>query len=488
MQDITTNLLKTAVSAHKAGDFTHAEALYRQVIELTPNNLEALHYLALLFITTDQPHIAIPLLTKAVSVKGDNPDILYNLGLAYQKAEDIDSAIHYYKMTIALNPDYALAYNNLGVAYQHLGKLDQANNFLEKAFTLSPHCAEAYYNFSQSYKFNDKDKSYINKIENLLVSHHWDKNEEIKLNFSLGKIYNDLKEYDIAFKYYKTANELKYQDFNTDQFHLYIDQIIASYTPELIQQLRSKVLPSSFKRFIFIVGMPRSGTTLVEQIIASHPSVQSAGEIGFIGDIVDDLPQLIQSNDSYPQCIQSITAQDIISLSSKLNRLIENIQTPTNIITDKTPINTFHIGLIRLLFPNSKIIYCNRNPIDTCLSCYFQNFEKQHQYSYNLKTLAFFYNENKRLMAHWKSLFKDEIYDVSYEDVVNHQEDETRKLLSACDLDWDDTCLDFYKAETIVNSASKWQVRRPIYKTSIKKWEKYESHIQALRDNLDDKT
>ena len=480
----TSNLLKSAISAHKEGNFVHAEELYREVISLSPNNLDALHYLALIFISTNQPEVSIPLLNKAVSINGNNPDILYNLALAHQKAENIKSAIHYYELAISLKPDFALAYNNIGVAYQHQGDLTRANQYLEKAFTIAPECTDAYYNFSQSHKFSNEDNIHIKKVEELLNDNKRNKNEEIKLNFSLGKIYDDLSKYKIAFKHYRKANELKNQGFEIEAFKKYVDQLIQCYSPTLLQSLHISPTSSS-KSFIFIIGMPRSGTTLIEQIIASHPEVQDAGEVGFVGDIVDELPDLINSNNSYPACMQDIKAANISHISTSLLAMIENLELDCSVITDKSPVNFLHIGLIMMLFPDSKIINCNRNPIDTCLSCFFQNFDKQHQYSYNLKTLALFHNEYTRLMHHWKSLFSDRIYDIKYENMIENQEEESRKLILACDLKWDESCLSFYKSDSVVSTASKWQVRRPIYKTSVEKWKNYEPYIDELIENLD---
>jgi len=484
MQDITSDLLKDAISAHKEGNFSEAEDLYRQILTLSPDNIEVSHYLALLCISTEQYQIAVTLLTKAVSIKGDNPDILYNLALAHQKAGDINTAIHYYKLVIALNPDYALAYNNIGVAYQQFGDLKQANFFLEKAFTITPDYADAYYNFSQSYKFNAQDKIYANKIEQLLINKNKSINDEIKLNFSLGKIYDDLSNYENAFKYYNKANNLKNHGFNIDQFQNYIDQLIAQYTPPIIQDLQIATQISSHKRFIFIVGMPRSGSTLIEQILANHPDVHSAGEAGFIGDIVDDLPGIIQSDKPYPACVHAMRPDDIAQLSNKLQHLVDNLQTPSNIILDKSPINFLHIGLIILLFPNSKVVLSNRNSVDTCLSCFFQNFDRQHQYSYELKNLALFHNEYSRLMNHWKTLFPGKINETSYENMVENQLSESKKLLTACELDWNENCLNFHKSDRIVQTASKWQVRQPIYKTSVNKWRNYEAYIGDLINNL----
>ena len=470
MQDASTeNLLNTAMTAHKSGDYFQAEAIYREILDIEPECLQALHSLASLSLTLEQPSIAIPLLKKAISLDGNNPNLLYNLGLAYQQYKDIDSAIYYYKLALALKPDFSLAHNNIGVAYQHLGLLKQANAHLEKALEFSPEYVDAYYNFSQSHKFTHKDQSKIKKIESLMKLNTDNTNRAIKLNFALGKIYDDLHIPEQSFYYYQLGNRLKNAGFNTGQFKQYIDNIIDMYSKDFIGFHRNIPI-SAQRRFVFIIGMPRSGTTLVEQIIASHSDVQSAGESGFVGDIIDDLSNLIQSEKTYPTCIQDITPEKLLHISTNLNTQIDNLPYSCDVITDKSPINFLHIGLMMLLFPKSIVVQTSRNPIDTCLSCYFQNFERQHQYSYDLKNLAFFYNQYSRLMSHWKSIFQDRIYEVFYENLVEKQEMETQKLIQACNLKWDETCLHFYESDTVVSSASKWQIRRPIYHTSVNKW------------------
>lgn len=485
MQDASNaNLLNTAIIAHKSGDYFQAEAIYREILDNDPECVQALHSLASLSLTLEQPSIAIPLLKKAIALDGNNPNLLYNLGLAYQQYKDIESAIYYYKLALALKPDFSLAHNNIGVAYQHLGRLDHANAHLEKALEYSPEYVDAYYNFSQSHKFSFKDQPTIKKIESLINLNRDNIDGAIKLNFSLGKIYGDLKISEQSFHYYQQGNRLKNAKFNTSQFKQYINNIIHNYSKAFVESHRNIPI-SAQRRFIFVIGMPRSGTTLIEQILASHSNVQSAGESGFVGDIVDDLSNLIQSEKTYPACIQDITSDKLLHVSSSLNTQIDNLPYSCNVITDKSPINFLHIGLMMLLFPKSIVVQTSRNPIDTCLSCYFQNFERQHQYSYDLKNLAFFYNQYSHLMSHWKSIFQDRIYEVFYENLVKNQKEETQKLIEACHLEWDEKCLHFYESDTVVSSASKWQIRRPIYQSSVNKWKQYKSYIGELIDNLD---
>ena len=483
MQNHISQILEQAIAAHKAGDLSNAEILYKQIIDLDPSNTCALHYLSVIFINIDRAEEAIPLLENAAINQASNPDLLYNLALAYQKIENIPEAIHYYKLVLALKPDFAMANNNIGVAYQHMGNLDVANMYLKKAFSIDPGCIEAYYNFAQSHHFTKSDQALIEEIELILSNATNNERDQIKLNFVLGKIYDNLKDYDTAFKYYSMANELKFHGFNMKAFSKYIDNVIQEYTHDKIKELEIPEQTNDLE-FVFVVGMPRSSTTLVNQILSSHSNIQSVGENGFIGDIVDDLSELIHSDKTYPACLEDLRHETVANLTEKIRSLIQSMGLGTSIIVDKSPINFLHIGLILILFPNSKIVNCNRDPIDTCLSCFFQNFDKQHQYSYNLKSLAEFYNQYSRLMAHWRDLFSDRIFELRYESLVENQEETSKELIQYCELPWEDSCLSFYKSDTTVSTASKWQVRRPIYKTSIKKWKHYEPYIEELINNL----
>ena len=479
----TTSLLESAITAQKEQNYFLAEELFREVLSISPNNSQALICLAALFINNEQPDVAIPLLHKAISIKKDNPDILYNLGLANQQANNLDDAIHCYKLVISLNPGFSQAYNNLGVAYQHQGKIELANSILEKAFMSSPEFVDAYYNYSQTYKYSNNDQKKIDDIEKMLFKPGLTKHEEIKLHFALGKIFDDLKQYTKAFEHYNLGNTLKDQGFNIEQYQKYIDKIIENFDLALINKLQNTTSKTD-KRLIFVIGVPRSGTTLVEQIIEKHPEVDSAGESGFIGEIVDEFSNLLGSSRPYPDCINDVTPDDLHKISKNIQSHIDNLPHNSKIIVEKSPVNFLHVGLILLLFPDSLIIHATRQPVSTCLSCYFQNFNRQHQYSYNLENLAHFHNEYQRLMQHWKNTFKDKIFDINYEDLVKNQEYESRKLIAACSIEWDEKCLSFYNSNSVVNTASKWQVRRPIYKTSINKWENYAPFIKKLTNYL----
>jgi hypothetical protein len=261
-------------------------------------------------------------------------------------------------------------------------------------------------------------------------------------------------------------------------------------TEEIIEVFSSKKLPTAhqtsreFPAPIFIVGMPRSGTSLVEQILASHPDVAAAGELEVMDDVERRAASIIGGRGGYPKCLRGATASEMTALADHYLGVIADIAKGARFVTDKLPINYERLGLIERLFPNARIVHTTRYALDTCLSCYFQNFGNTHTYSSNLRALGEVYRIYERLMAHWHATLSIRILDVSYEDLVSDPEQAVRTLLEFCDLPWDPRCLDFHKSTRYVNTASYDQVRQPIYQSSVGRWKHYESHLGELIDAL----
>jgi hypothetical protein len=240
---------------------------------------------------------------------------------------------------------------------------------------------------------------------------------------------------------------------------------------------------------IFIFGMPRSGTTLVEQIIASHPNVYGGGELQFFNQMDQNLVSILKSNERYPECMHFIdnqTAYDMAELYIKKTREIVGLSKDYIRISDKNPFNFYHLGLISLLFPKASFIHCQRHPLDTCISIYFQHFLAGNYFAYDLRELGQYYLEYLKLMNHWREVLTISIFELKYEDIVQHQEDVSRKLIEFCGLEWDSACLDFYKKERPVFTASNWQVRQPIYTASCGRWQNYEQFLNPLKELLAD--
>lgn len=302
------------------------------------------------------------------------------------------------------------------------------------------------------------------------------------LHFNLGRLYDDIKNYDQAFVHYKEGNDLKPSSFNRDQHKLDIEAQIAIFTPEFMQELPRSTLCS--ERPIFIVGMVRSGTSLVEQILASHPDIYGAGELADIYQFTKNLPEYIGTDETYPACLAGLAQSHCDSLAQSYLDLLDKLSADTKYVTDKMPSNFLYLGLIESLFPNARIIHCMRNPIDTCLSTYFQDFSSDHPYAYDLPNLAAFYQDYLKSMAHWRQVIKLPMLEVSYEDLVEDQEKVSRSLIDFCDLPWSDSCLQFHENKRFVRTASFDQVNRAIYKQSVARWKNYESHLGPLIEVL----
>jgi tetratricopeptide (TPR) repeat protein len=297
--------------------------------------------------------------------------------------------------------------------------------------------------------------------------------EKRRVLFALGKLHDALSDYKAAFEYYKQANE---------QLKSHIDFWSADYFANApVARKRNKG-----QQLIFIVGMPRSGTSLVEQIIASHPAVYAAGELQEITDLSVQLPVLTKSDKPYPLCLETASRSVLDTAAKKYLKAVSKRagSNKFTVTTDKMPSNYWHLGLIQLLFPGAKIIHCIRDPRDTCLSCYFQNFAGQHPYANDLLNLGMYYRQYEKLMRHWRNVLDLEIMDVRYENLVADPEQVSRQLIEYCKLDWNPGVLRYYESKRTVVTSSFDQVTKPIYKKSLARWHHYEAFLEPLHKGL----
>jgi hypothetical protein len=231
---------------------------------------------------------------------------------------------------------------------------------------------------------------------------------------------------------------------------------------------------------VFIVGMPRSGTTLVEQILASHPAVFGAGELDDIRQISAALPSLLGSANPYPECLAQAGQSSLTKIADRYLVHLRGLSSDARRITDKMPTNFLHLGLIELLFPQARVIHVIRHPLDTCVSCYFEEFTTTNSYAYDLEQMGIYYKQYERIMRHWKDVLKIRMLDVRYEELVDNQENICRQMIEFCDLEWDDRVLRFYETKRDVATPSFDQVRQPLYRKSIGRWKNYERHLGPL--------
>ena len=240
-------------------------------------------------------------------------------------------------------------------------------------------------------------------------------------------------------------------------------------------------------RPVFVIGMIRSGTSLVEQILASHSDVYGAGELLEITKLASNLPQALDSSLEYPECIRQLDAGRIASSATGYLRYLAGRDDRAARVVDKLPTNFLHLGLIAILLPNAHIVHCRREALDVCLSIYFQRFAQGHFYAYDFDDIAAYYAEYERLMAHWKKVLPVEILDIQYEDLLDDLEGESRRMLDYCGLDWQEACLAFHRSQRPVRTASSWQVRQPLYRTAVARWRKFEPHLDELKRALSDR-
>jgi tetratricopeptide (TPR) repeat protein len=304
------------------------------------------------------------------------------------------------------------------------------------------------------------------------------------VNFQAGEMYHALGEYDTAFEAYQTANQLKPRTYYPENSERFFQRLKEQYTRGFLEQGPRSGLATS--RPVFIVGMPRSGTSLLEQILASHPRVFGAGELDTVGSITRTLPRRIGSQSWYPECMSEVSPNVLHQAGEEyLGRLDELDPEGSDRVTDKMPQNFLHLGLLALMFPNATFIHIRRDPMDTCLSCYFQNFVAQGlTFAYNLEHLGHYYRQYQDLMAHWREVLPVRLLEVDYEHIVEEPEGQIASLLEFCGLAWDDACLEFHKTKRDVRTASYDQVRKPLYTSSKKKWKKYEKHLDPLKQAL----
>jgi tetratricopeptide (TPR) repeat protein len=401
---------------------------------------------------------------------------LYEEAISLQKHGDIKQAIKIFSQLLENNGnDYKLL-DRLVVAHSHLGNHEQAEKFCRKMLELEPENPEPYKYLSGLKKFILKDKIEIEKLEQKVVEIAADSQIYIDLCFSLGKMFADIADFDKAFKYYELANSTyrKMHPYTErENMENFLNSQINLFTKDFFEE--RKEWGNKSKIPVFIVGMPRSGTSLIEQILASHPSIHGAGELIFIPSIPAKTPPA------------NLDVKMTAELAEKyLSILTKDVIDPPDIAIDKMPHNFWHLGLIALLFPNAKIIHCTRNPISTSLSLYFARFARGNYFSYDFDSIGFFFGLYKKIMQHWKATLPLKMIEVSYEGIINDTESEVKNLLEFLELPWDDACLTHHKTKRTIATASHWQAKQPIYKSSLNSWKNYEKHIGELKKALED--
>jgi FkbM family methyltransferase len=467
------------------GKLDQAMARYEQSLALKPDYAEAHYNLGNLLKDQRKLDEAVIHYERALVIKPDLAGAHNNLGTVLKNQGKFDEARARFEQALALKPDYAEAHNNLGNILREQGQLDQAAACYGQALAFKPDHAEAHYNRIELKTFRAGDTD-LAVLESLTADpHRLPPRKMLYIHFALGKALEDVGDYRRAFGHWLQGNALKRReiDYNEAAHQQSFGLIADLFDSTLLDRWKGLGDPSPLP--IFIVGMPRSGSTLVEQILASHPQIHAAGELKNLDRVVRAVSDADSGPVPVPSCVRAPDAEGLRRLGQAYLASLPTLSDDKIRITDKMPRNFFRIGLIRLILPNARIIHTMRDPVDTCVSCFSKSFSRGQPFSYDLAELGRYYRGYHALMAHWRSVLPaGAMLDVSYENVVDNLEEQARRLIDYCGLPWDDRCLSFHETDRPVRTASNVQVRRPLYSSSVARWRRYEPYLQPLLAEL----
>jgi tetratricopeptide (TPR) repeat protein len=470
----------------REGQLAESEASLRRALTLRPDYINALNGLSNTLAEQGRLDDAIGVLRRAVEVAPEFVEAHINLGIRLREQSRLTEALACFDRALRLRPGLAEAHHNLAAALVELGKVEEAMAHYQEALRLRPTCAHAYFGLSElaatgHYQFSPFQRQ---QMQELLAAEYLGLRERISLHFVLAALHDRDGARAEAFAHYRAGNELRRQffaarghSFDAERHRRQVDELIASFTPAYFAAMKPFGVATELP--VFIVGAPRSGTSLVEQILASHPAVFGAGELPDMPRMVAALPSSSEGSTDWVTREARLTPEASRSLAAKyLERLTELGGGALRVI-DKLPENYLHLGLVFTLFPTARVIHCRRSPLDVCWSCYTQNFQGLPVTS-SLEDLGHYYRQYERLMAHWRAVLPRPMLEVEYEKLVQDPGPLCRDLVAYCGLEWDDRCLAFHKTARAVRTASKLQVRQPLYRHAVGRWQRYEAYLGPL--------
>jgi len=510
-------VLKRGIGYQQARDFITAERHYQTVLREHPDDPDASNLLGTLALEAKRVDVAITLFNKALAQRRHHPGYLTNLGNALLQAKRQADAAIAFESAIRAQPGLADALLGASQAYRALNRTDDAMALAKRAMRSSPANSRVIMNLAGLHISAGDTKLGVdllrplirrkdpvpNAVSAMATAHKFTPDDpepdiiarladseglsdETRANVlhALGKARADLKQHDEAFAAYQRGKQILGRSFDFPQLEAYYEALITNLDPAFYSERQgfgiAEVEP------VFVVGMPRSGTTLTEQICASHSDVTGVGEVPSMGKLANAMGWRKGRPDELLANLRALTREQSVQLAQSYLDDVAQYGGTGKRVVDKMPHNYEFLGLIALLFPRAHIIHCTRDPIDNCVSCFTHNFNENHAYNADLDVLGRYYRMYRRLMAHWKSALPLAILDNSYEAMVADQETQSRRLIAFLGLEWEDAVLEYYDNDRLVKTPSRWQVRQPIYSSSVKAWKKYEAHLGPLFDALGD--
>ncbi len=481
--------LQAAQQAWVAGDLARAASICEALIRRDPRNFKARGIIGQFATVQGDLEAAAAHIQKCIDLRPREPAPHILLGEIQKARGAFDEAIDCYDRALRLDPDRDAAIAGKAEAYEKSGRHDQARALIAPyidAGRETPGMAMMQARLDLRDGNHEAVIALVGRHLSTDVTDSTDStsgNVQWHLAVLLGKALDKAGRYDEAFAAYRRGNETVAVSFNPDAWRRSTDEIIETFSPQRFSRLPHATNGSSVP--VFIVGMPRCGSTLVETILDAHPAAHGAGELPTLHDLAGSLGFDIGSALPYPQCVADLDQGDVDALGQRYLDHLASLATDAKRIVDKLPANYLRVGLIRLMLPEARIIHCRRHPLDTCFSCYMHPFDPAlHPYSTRLGDLGAVYADYERLMTHWRDTLDIPMLEIRYETLVEDQERVIREIIEFCGLDWDDRCLRFHERRRVVLTASYEQVTKPIYATAIARYRNYERHLGPLIDAL----
>lgn len=457
-----------------------AVACFERVRQLSPSDHNVLQPLAAAHLAMGRARVAEEVLRELLTTHPDHVEGLNSLTAALEQQNRLAEAGEVFRRVLELAPDNGRATAGLARVLQTEGRRDEAVELLREAFGRDNPPPVVISTFAAVCSSPEDRRACIQAAREALTKQHYAAQDRSALCFAAARLLDAEGDYDEAFALYAQGNALSPKLYRPSEKRLYTDHIIKTFSAASIKTMpRAR---ASSDRPVFILGMPRSGTTLVEQMLAAHPAVHAAGEVQELRLIWRDLVHKLGRGS-----VTGLSRLSQADVDGAARRYLDHIKAQSGDarrITDKMPHNFEQLGLINLLFPQARVIHCARSPLDTCVSCHTIQLGMAHAYSNDLSHLGHAYAEYRRLMEHWRGALDVPMMDVVYEEVVADIEAMARRIVEFAGLPWDDACLRFYEARRAITTASVDQVRKPIYNSSVGRWRRYEKHLGPLRDAL----
>ena len=461
------------------GEYFLAMNNFKLGLKLDPNNIALMNNLAMTYKNLLQYNLAEELFLKIIKLNSNYINVYINYGNLKRDLNKFDDAIKLYEKALSISKENPVIYYSLALAHQGIGDFKKTIFYSKKILEIDKNFTRADHLISQSTKYKKEDEHYKSLLEKK-DNTNFKKNEKIDLLFSLAKAEEDIGRIDYASKYLLEANKIKKDSIDYNVRHEIdilenIEKIFTDYNRETDKTYKSNI--------IFILGLPRSGTSLVEQIITSHTQVFGGGELPILSNIIKKY--FIKDEKINAENLKNIDENNLLDkIRNEYFNYINFFNFNEKYITDKAPLNFRWIGFIKILFPSAKIIHCKRDPKNNCLSMFKNLFEGGLNFTYDQDDLVRYFKSYKNLIQFWHKKYPKQIFDINYEKLILNNKEEIKKLIKFCDLNWEENCLSFHKNKTPIKTMSTAQARNPIYKSSLNQFEKYKKYLTLLEEQL----